>query len=169
VPAPGGFTLLELIAVLALLATLVIAGRFTLRGPLAKARLEQALERLADLDGQARAEARRFRRPVELTFDLDAAAAGFKLSADDSAAWRRRTAAGQLVRIDQARAGGQRAADGQLRVWVSPWGQSEPYAVRLAVGDGGRYAAWLLILGVSGQGVKCWDNTTVDRVLAIHD
>lgn len=167
-PALRGFTLLELIAVVALLATLAVAGRYSLRGPLAKARLEQALQRLAELDHQARAESRRHRQPVELSIDLDDAAVGFKPVADEARLWRRRTTAGQGVHIDQARFGDRRASDGQSSVWISPWGQSDPYAIRLTA-DGGRIAAWLLVLGASGQTVKCWDDATVERALPIHD
>jgi type II secretion system protein H len=63
----GGFTLIELVAVMTILAILAGAVSLSLRGPYQTARLENAVERLTMVDRQMREHARRYGRSEQLT------------------------------------------------------------------------------------------------------
>ena len=64
-----GFTLVELIAVLAIIVLLATVVAYSLGGHLARARLNAALDRLEEADHRARDAARRGQAFVELRID----------------------------------------------------------------------------------------------------
>ena len=68
----SGFTILELIAVLAIMGILAGAAVWSVAGWAASARRADLLERIAALDNRGRAAARRLGRPGVLEIDLDA-------------------------------------------------------------------------------------------------
>ena len=67
----AGFTLLELLVVLVIMALLTALVAVRLQGPYQSARLEDALQRVAFVDSQTRAHAREFSTSCQIVFQLD--------------------------------------------------------------------------------------------------
>jgi len=159
-----GFTLLELSVVLLIVALASAALVIRVGAPFRKVQLDHTLARLEDLDRLARATARRTGRPVQL--EVDPAAGTFTSQALGGD--RRRT--GRVVslpaglRIDRSASAGRQAGGGPLRLAIAPAGQSESYALRLATPRGP--AAWLIVVGASGQYVRTQEESVVEKALA---
>jgi prepilin-type N-terminal cleavage/methylation domain-containing protein len=147
-PLRRGFSLVELIAVVALLAIFAGVAAVSVRGHVDEARLVAALNRIQSLDGRLRDEAQRLRRSGELSVDADDGRV-FQVGTPYSAARPSRSIAlGGGLRIDRLRTSRHNQRRGQLRVLISSHGQSDTYAVRLRTGSGRQ--AWLVVLA-SGQ------------------
>lgn len=146
------FTLIELVAVLAIVALLTAGVSLSLKGALRDAEAEDAAGRLAAFDALARQEARRFNRPSELHVDPRA-----------GSVWRRdvlpsggdgvpratlRLPPGVAIEEVFTARGRSRAGDG-VTIACSARGQTASYAV-LFSGPGGR-RRWILFAGITGQ------------------
>ncbi|MFZ5828658.1 MAG: pilus assembly FimT family protein, partial [Planctomycetota bacterium] len=172
---PRAFTLLELVAVTALVALLGAVATLALREPLRRARLERALEQLEALDRRARCDARRWNVPVELVVR----AGGSSVSYRPAGAYRSSgpiagsgSHAGRSIALppglafESHRVSARVAGDGELRVRITPLGQSPSYA--LGLGADGEARAWLMVLGASGQCVRLADEALVEKLLGME-
>src|SRR5688572_28397543 len=115
---PAGFSLVELIAVIALLAIFAALAVVSLRGHVANARLELLLDRIEALDARVRDEAQRHQRPGELRVDIDRGRV-YQLGAERAAASSRNISLDEAVQIDRIQTGTRNSQQGELRVPIS--------------------------------------------------
>ena len=157
--ASSGFTLFELVAVLAVLAVLAGAVMFSVRSHVSNAQLESFLDRLEDFDGHARADARRRGQATAFLFDLEERNVT-QIGSDRS------MAVPLGVEIARIRTISQESDHGVLQVGVSPFGQTDTYALQLRA-SGGR-SVWFVALGVSGQCLRFDKEIDVDEVFLVQ-
>lgn len=141
---PRGFTLIEALAVIALMALLTAAAAVSLRGAARTARIEDVADAFAGFDRGTREFARRFDRTPALRFDLN------RGTVSRTGADREPTPlvlAGD-VRVTRVIAGGAVRISGEVALPFSSLGQSPSYAVQLAGPAGER---WALFAGLTGQ------------------
>jgi len=158
----GGFTLIEISAVLAIGAALTLLAAVCLRAPFQSARFECAVDRLASLDRRVRDHARRFGRPADLVVDLDA---GSLAVADPGAhGVPQQVLVARAANMDCLAVGGKRTHAGAMTIPMSEHGRSATYALRLR-GPAGQ-SVWLIVAGITGQVVRTEGEDDTDSLLA---
>jgi len=181
----GGFTLIEVMIVVALLGLLAGATAFSMADSVGRASRAEVIGKLRHTDSMARAAASRLGEPCVLEFDL-AEQSLRRISSDGKGSER---LAGhvlhvqELYRIDrvvmplsaapnQERLGGgsvfANVDHGKARVFVSASGRSVSYAVRLMTKneatDGSREEAWVLFSGLTGQMTRMKNEEEVEQL-----
>lgn len=163
-----GFTLIELIAVITLLALLSGATAWSLAGEARRGSRAEAVGRITHADRMARLAARRLGEPVVLRFEAGGRRVRREIGGPERDGGTRELhlPSGFRVRevlVARARAGANPARSaGEAEVRVSTAGRSASYAVRLSIdprsrsdrddGGAGDYGAgWLVFSGLSGQ------------------
>ena len=149
--ARRGFTLLELLVMLAILALVSAVAVVRLRQPYRVARLGDAVGRLATLDGQARAYTQRFAREARLVYDLDRNLAYVESGGAEHHECFRLVLGGG-ARLDRIRTADRQADQGEFALDLSAAGASSSYAIRLGTGDGP--CRWTFWAGLTGQAVE---------------
>ncbi len=154
----SGFSLIELIAVLVIVA--VVAGLvvWSVRSHLARARMTAACELLRACDGNVRHVARA--HGTSLALQVRSATSSIHLPNG------RVESLGRGITVDRLwtpRAAGNR---GTLHVVMSPTGQSDTYAIRLKSGK--KLTRWIVVLGASGQCIEMKRERQVRQLLAIR-
>lgn len=154
-----GFTLLELMAVLVIIAILSGAVVLTMAGRLRSARMADVVAKLQDLDRWTRYDARRFARPANLAFDFERGVACRD--------------AGQRSRIVTLPPGyslvGLRDSRGMFRggetqIECSADGRTNSYALAIAGPD--HSEAWIVFAGLTGERTLAKDEAEVDAIFA---
>jgi prepilin-type N-terminal cleavage/methylation domain-containing protein len=151
-----GFTLIEMLVVIALAALMASIVAVSLTGSYRSASVEDAAGRIATYDRQAREHARRFGIPGRLVFDLGrgtvtrAAIEGESMS--ETAGVLQLPTGVHIGRVVTAQG---TAAGGQIAVPVSRDGQTASYAVCLTSMKGQEY--WIVTAGLTGRTLKVRD------------
>jgi prepilin-type N-terminal cleavage/methylation domain-containing protein len=159
----GGFTLVELAAVMVVLAILAGTVTWSVRGHVSNARMESFLVRIEASDARARAEARRLNLPVLLGIDSSQERV-WQVSAGTSG--KRSFAVPRGLDIARLHSTNQQSALQALEITISPLGQSETYAMQVKA-SGGR-ATWLVVLGGSGQVLRFDREEDVEGVFSLQ-
>jgi prepilin-type N-terminal cleavage/methylation domain-containing protein len=151
-PHRSGFTLIEMLVVIALAALLASIVAVSLTGAYRSARLEDAAGRIATYDRQTREYSRRFGSAGRLVFDLGRGVV--------TRAGENQVAAGSVtlpagVHISRVLIAGGFVASGQASVPVSRDGQTGSYAVCLTSAKAEEY--WIVTAGLTGKTVKVRD------------
>jgi len=184
----GAFTLVEMLAVVAVIGLLAGAVTWLSAGQAGRADGREAVSRIIHADRMARVEALRLGRPCSLRFDLDAQTV-VAVSEDR----RGRETAGRRVslpancrlqRVWIARSASGSDGDGPYieketglaaaDVRLSTAGRSATYAVKLAFepGRGGKGAGgsggavWIVFCGITGQATCMNDDVETEKLLA---
>jgi len=161
----AGFTLLEMVVVLAIMAVIATAAAISFQKPLRAARLERAMAGLEDADFRARTEARKRSAMVELLVDGGKNIATHSIAGSaDGGQVRRTLALSGGLNIDRYWTAGRSTNDDRFGVWFSPDGQSNTYAVR--VSDDDDHQKWLVVVGATGQYVQLHEDRAVEAILA---
>ncbi|MEM1068736.1 MAG: prepilin-type N-terminal cleavage/methylation domain-containing protein [Planctomycetota bacterium] len=150
-----GFTLIELVVVLVIMALLVSIAAVSLRGTMDRYHLNQAKQVIISSDAKARRQARSIERPLVMTIDrrkrqIRIGESIFRIPAAVEVAsvdTGRRVTVGTEVEIDFGRSG---------------WSPS--YAVELKRGSASR---WIVVLGGSGQVLTVEDREAADELLSL--
>ena len=141
----NGFTLIELVAVIAILALVAAMVVISVRKPLRVATLEDSVSQLRLLDQQVRTLSRRFDRRQELTFHLNTGRVHIA-ETDGGQSDRERVLGGTVDRVMM----GRRVHDyGDVSIRYDAAGRTPTFAVRVSVSDDVR--RWLLFAGITGQ------------------
>ncbi len=148
----SGFTLIELMIAVVLLALLTGMAALSFVRPIRAARAHQTIEMIRRCDAMARQEAERFGRPVLLDFDLSAQT----LTRDSIVSKIPASDAIRELRTSEAS-----VYDGEYSLRVSPLGLSRTYALHLVGPDSDQ---WLLIAGLSGE-TTTTNETRVEQLL----
>jgi prepilin-type N-terminal cleavage/methylation domain-containing protein len=153
------FTLIETLAVIALMAILAAAVTVSLAGAARAARVEDVAERFVAFDRSTRDVAKQFGRTPALRFDVNRGTV-HRIDGDREAAPLR---LGGEVRVTRVIARGRDAAYGDVIVRFSALGQSPSYAVRLTGQNGER---WLAFAGLTGQALVVRDEREAQDILS---
>jgi type II secretion system protein H len=159
----GGFTLVELVAVLTIVAIFAGAASLSLRGPRQAARLESAVERLTMVDRQLREHARHYGRSEQLTICPNTG----RIAAVAHDGRKTPIAPFQLDGrvIEQVAIGERRSDCDEVTIDYTGQGRSATFAVRLRGPEGKSH--WLLFAGATGQMVRIEDEKTVEELLSL--
>lgn len=160
----AGFTLIELVIVMILVALLSGLVMYSVRGHVDAAAIQRAAEQFQSLDRRLRAETRRAERAATIQFrdkgrrisvdsETDLSSTGIDI--DQTLPGSVSVESLRLARVDGSSATG--------RVLLNAHGQSVNYAVHLVTASGAE--AWVVTLGVSGQQIRCRTEGEVDAML----
>jgi prepilin-type N-terminal cleavage/methylation domain-containing protein len=156
---PRAFTLIEMLAAVALLAVLTAAVTVSLAGAARKARTEDVAEQFAAFERATRDAARRFERTPVLEFDLNRGT--IRRTDGERDAMPLHLAGG--VRVKRLISGGRDVTYGDASVRFSALGQSPTYAVLLDGPGGQRLVAFA---GLTGQSIVSSDERQVRDILS---
>ncbi|MEM8733617.1 MAG: type II secretion system protein [Planctomycetota bacterium] len=147
----SGFSLIELIVVLIIMALLAGLASTTLRSHLDQSRIERAFQQLVLADALARRQANdQASREVSLRIDGDS----LVISPSNRSFEMPDTFDLSLEKAGNASFGN--------RISFSKSGRSVSYAIRIEAGD---REHWLLVLGATGQRISTTDGSLVRRLL----
>jgi prepilin-type N-terminal cleavage/methylation domain-containing protein len=157
---PSGFTLIEIMLAVLIVGLLASAAALSFRQPIRAARAQDAVELIHSFDAGAREVARRFAKPLVLTFDLREGRLE-RHENEDQATYTALLPHG--VHIGQFRTAARRVAEERIDIPCSAAGLTRTYAVRL-VGPG--VDRWLLVSGFSGDVQAIQDEAQLDAIFA---
>ncbi len=148
----SAFTLIELLAVIAILGMFASVATLSVRGSISAARHQLEWQRLQSMDVTLRAQCRRLKQPATIQVDLD------------TGTWERHMAGMQPLRLietaslNQVSNRGQVIRTGQATLFYRADGTSDSYAVRM---NGDTDSQWRLSCGGTGQWVEGVSHDTV--------
>jgi prepilin-type N-terminal cleavage/methylation domain-containing protein len=155
----GAFTLIEVMAVVLVLALLSAAAAWSFARPLARLRTSEAIDLITSFDASSRLAASRFGHSVDLQFDLTDQA----LVRSEGGKITYRAVLPPGFAIEQVRtADGVRDA-GEITIECSRMALSPSYALKLIGPD--EVERWLVVAGLSGQVTTARDEPDVDAIL----
>jgi len=157
----SGFTLIEIMFAVLLMALLTAAAAFSFSGPIRAARSQDAIQQIRTFDESARLLARNSGRPVRVVFDLTANT----ISRREGQAFENVAALSALpsgYQLDRVRVEGRDYSDPEAVIDYSPLGLSRSYAVHV-VGPG--LDRWALVAGTTGQVTQWSDESAIDSIL----
>jgi prepilin-type N-terminal cleavage/methylation domain-containing protein len=159
----GGFTLVELLAVLVILALLSAAGATLALGAGSGLRMQDLAERIGSVDSAMRLEATRSGRAMLLLVDLDHG----RLAVLDAVSQERVGRVLDLphaVRIEAVKVGSDTSlTHGSVLIPCSAMGYTPSYGLQLGAGVDRRR---LVVLGLTGQQVEVGDERQLDQILS---
>ena len=161
-----GFTLLELLVVLTLVALLTAVVVFKLRVPYRRARAGEVAERIAFTDGLMRSHARNFSKAARLVFELDRGSVHVETGEHN----RDSHFAFEIppgVQLEEVWLAGKTTRRGRVVVESPSHGVTPSYAVRLSTRHGPD--RWLLFAGLTGQVTHMENERDVQQVFAYLD
>ncbi len=159
--AKRGFSLIELVVVLVLMAVIASLATLSLRGVIARQRLGRAIEVIEQFDTALRRSARDQRRQVAGVIDRGRG----RLTVDPSGDPSRTYTLPRQVSIDAIRFGPVSSSRTGSQIIANADGSSPSYALRLASGDTRR---WIFLVGGSGQVVDDFNDMAVDLALGMR-
>ncbi len=139
-----GFTLIELIVVLVIIAVLSGLVMLSVGSTMDRHRLHQAVETIETFDMRLRREARAWRQPIRASVDTHSKVLTVPLADGNERVFR----LPQRVDVLSWRLATQRSGGQQLAIAVDGDGRSPSYVVELG---SGKLRLWLVVLGGSGQ------------------
>ncbi len=162
-PKHGGFTLLEMVVVMIIIAMLATAVFVSASGWFRTARIRDGVSQLAFIDRMTRQHAAQFDRQTALEFDLKK---GTIMRINDNPSDRRthrfRLPGG--LRLQQIKTAAEGVTSGQMAIPCSTQGHTPTYAVLLASPD--QAQQWIVIAGLTGQVVTVDDEEDTEHLLA---
>ncbi len=155
----SGWTLLELVAVMTLLAIVTAGAAFTLRAPLRAGRVQSQIDTVLMADRAARSHARRFGQSARLEFQW---------AANPTLSVLRGTSGGQnrlLRRIDsliEVQTPASPQTSDKTAIAIDPAGRSPTYAMCFSVPSGDE--SWVVVAGETGQPIFNLTERDVDEL-----
>jgi len=172
------FTLIEVLAVIALLGLLAGATAWSLAGTAQRASVDEMVGRIAHADRMARFAAQRLGQPTVLVIDLDKQRLVRRVTLPDGTI-ESAPALGipAELRLDRlvmpgepgsaevnTRRPGRHFDRGEVTINFSAQGRSVSYGLRLADDEGSR---WLVFAGLTGQMTEINDEDEMDNLFAL--
>ncbi len=157
----NGFTLVELVIVIVIMAMLSTIAAISLGGTIDRYRIAQAAETIERFDARARRDARITDHDVRASIDRSKG----RLWVDAIGTNRdSRYQLPQRVSISNIRLHRRSAVGSDLSIEVDRLGHSPSYAVELTRG---KLKRWVVILGASGQVVPMDNESEVNELLSL--
>jgi prepilin-type N-terminal cleavage/methylation domain-containing protein len=164
VPGRSGFTLLEILLVVMILATVLGVAAATMVGPVRKARTIQAFDRLENVDRYTRTVARRDNTPYRITFDrkkrIIESRSVLETNKRNIRVWPMPSGT-ELRHYYDARGSSNLS---KYEVLVAANGTSPSYAVAVAGREGGKH--WIVTFGLSGKQIRVEDDSDVASIFS---
>ena len=157
----AAFTLVEVVAVVVVMAILAGAMIVSLGDRMSRVRMSGLLDRLESLDRQSRTLAWQQKVPMLLAFDRDQHHVE-RSSLDNRPTNRRRIHLPKGFGIASVRVSTNASLANPIRLTISPQGQSPTYAIE--VSSGKKDSEWLVFGGVTGQAVRGYNETEVTEL-----
>ena len=164
VQSHSGFTLIEVMIVVVIMAMLAASVRFSFRRPMQHAAQSDAIELMHHFDSYARISANRFNRATQLVFDLENQSMT-RIENDAEVSTLRLPSA---IHLTELRTAHHRISDSRHVVNLSPPGVGPTYAVHL---EGADFDRWLLFAGMTGEMSTAYHEQQLDSIfttLAAH-
>jgi len=162
------FTLMEMVAILVIVAMAAGAVTWSLRSAYSASQLRDAAERLAYFDRLARHVASRIDRPVRMVIDLnEQQITCLPVEGDDDTRETPHSQTMQLPRgisIEEVWLTGGRVAFGDVQINCSARGQTPSYALLIEDADGNQHLQ--IVAGLTGQAVVAKEEWQVDELFA---
>jgi prepilin-type N-terminal cleavage/methylation domain-containing protein len=155
------FTLIEVVACVALLVILCTIAGVSLRGRQRAAGMDLAVEQIRFADAQARERARRTGREVHLRFDLERGGEVWLQSSNSE-----RITLPDGCRVARVYSGGRAVGGREAEITCSADGYSPSYAVLIETEGKERQQRWMLFAGLTGAMRTVADERTVDEILS---
>jgi prepilin-type N-terminal cleavage/methylation domain-containing protein len=156
---PRGFTMIEVVVAVVIMALLASAAALSFTQPLRIAREHDAIETLRSFDESARQIAIRLGHPVHCSFDLSHS----MLSREENGAVHYQVRLPHDCRLRQVRTAGRRVSEGDARIVYSDRGVSRTYAIRVS---GPGFDRWLLVPGFGGECTLIQNKGQLDGIFA---
>lgn len=172
-----GFTLIELVAVIALIGLIVGATAWSMTGRVRGSTRANVVSRLAFADRMARLAAQRLGRPGSLRFDLAEQRVSRSMDGDGRSELHSLPLP-RGVRIERVMVAGREVSadtrDAVVTIPMSSGGRSATYAVRILFADADPQAAdglgprggWIVFAGLTGQVTLVSDDSDVENLFA---
>jgi len=157
----SGFSLLELIAVLAIVSLMCSVTVYCLSGPYQQARKQHVLERIAQLDEQLRTATRRFGHPGELAILFRDGAIETRHGSRGTESTQRIVLPADLT-LDQVRTAVREENYGRIAIPFTTEGNSPTYALRIKSRD--RPPEWFLFAGTTGQVIHVKNERDINAI-----
>lgn len=154
------FTLIELLIVIVIMATLASLAVVSLRGTMDRYLLSRAAETLERFDARARRDASTLRQPIRVAIDRNRK----RLTIDSPGPSKAHYDLPHRVDIGKVRLSRRVTLGNSFKIQYSREGVSPTYAVELRRGE---MSKWLLVLGTSGQIVPLNNEGEVDAILSL--
>lgn len=154
---PRGFSLLELLAVVALLALLATAIGLRLGGSGA-AKLQTAVQTVITADGHARQLVDQQSRPVRMRIDLDNGWFELEWLGDAPGSTLRQTRLPSGVHVDRMISSREKSSSGHVAIDYR-LADSDTFAVKLTAGR--NRAKWVVIAGGTGAALHSANHSTL--------
>jgi prepilin-type N-terminal cleavage/methylation domain-containing protein len=152
--AHRGYTILELVIVLAIVALMATSVQVILNGPLRVARMRHTINVLAATDATLRHECRKKAREGSMEFDCKTGTMTVQLENGQGPKFFRISGLNSV-----------RTAQGERLTWktrVDRWGRSETYAIEIGRSPRNK---WVLFAGVTGQMMEEQNETDIEAIL----
>lgn len=160
---PRAFTLIEIVAVLAIMSMLMATAIVSFRGACRSARAQYALETIAQADAVTRERAARFGRTAELEIDIDRSVLVTTTMDDEGETFNQPTPL-TGVAIERVMVGNRQRGSGRVAVPFSAIGTSPTYAMRVKGANG--ESRWLMFCGATGQETIFENDRDIETLLA---
>ena len=155
----AGFTLIEVLACVALLVILCTIAGLSLRGRQGRGEMELAVEQIRFADVQARERARRSGQEVHLRFDLEQGGGVWVESVNGAESVR----LPEGCRVARVYSSGRAVREREATIACSAGGCSRSYGV-LIVGAS-KEERWILVTGLTGAMRTVSDERSVEDIL----
>jgi prepilin-type N-terminal cleavage/methylation domain-containing protein len=160
----GGFTLLEVLAVIVIMTMMIAIVGVQLNGPYQVARLRESLERIEFIDNQVRNHSLTHSTPCQLVVDLDRGHLYSQdIHDDDLRSFEYHLP--RKLRFDRFQTPWLDKRSGSAVIDITARGSSPTYAVCVVAPDDER--RWVLFAGATGRADHSMDKENVQQVFAL--
>jgi prepilin-type N-terminal cleavage/methylation domain-containing protein len=156
-----GFTLIEMMIAITIMALLVSAAALSFSRPVASMRKREAVETVSRFDEMARQQARKQNAAVQLVFSVPGATLERRAGGQ---VVQRMSLAGGFV-IDRLRMAGRDVDAENVMIDCSALGLTATYAVHLKGADSEQ---WMVVAGLSGQVTLVSHENEVDSIFRLQ-
>jgi prepilin-type N-terminal cleavage/methylation domain-containing protein len=160
----SAFTLLELMAVMALMAILAGSVALSLKTPYQAAKFENAVERVIFMDRELRDHAMRYAASAEMRIELGNSTIISCVEPNKRETVMPKFTLGNGIQVEQVAFGKKRIDSGCAEIGFTEKGRSPTYAMRFS---GGGKRQWLVFLGITGQVLRINDEKEFEATIQV--
>jgi prepilin-type N-terminal cleavage/methylation domain-containing protein len=157
----AGFTIIEVMVSVLILALLATAAAMSMAQPLRAARSQDLIRQLRSFDAIARQSAISSGQEVRMLFDISGRSVS-RMDGAQLADLRSRANLPPGYEVDQIRVSTQSTFSGAIPVDVSCMGFTRSYALHLR---GPGFNQWLIFAGLGGDVTEAFDDATTNAIL----
>jgi len=161
-PSPRGFSLVEIMVALVILALAAGVVALRLDGPLARMNVRDALSAMAEFDANTRTWARHQDKPAQIVIDLDA---GMLRRQDaDGVEIGKSLVLPPACRMEKLALPQAEHTAGNIILPCSRQGRTHSYAIKIRRGE---RSSWLLLPGLGGEAMMVENDEEITAILSL--